>query len=223
MTPCVEAIIFDFNGTLFNDSAFHNEAWSLFAGLHGKTLSTKDFDNHIHGYTNKEIIEFLFQRKTEELELQSYYEEKENIYRGICQNNPDQCILTKGAEVYLDYLSEKKIPRTIATASYLPNVEMYFELFNLKKWFSFEKVVYDSGEYRGKPYPDLFLAAAKKINTPINKCMVIEDSISGLQAAKNSGALKIVAVSFDSNPYKFSQFNFIDLIITDFSQLIPTE
>ena len=147
-------------------------------------------------------------------------EEKESIYRDICLSNMEKVILTPGAEEFLEYLSIQNIPRTIATASYLPNVEMFYDLFHLNRWFSFEHIIFDSGEYRGKPNPDLFLAAAEKICQPIEKCLIIEDSISGIQAAKNAGAGIIVAVDFANNPNKFSEFDFIEFIISDFRQLL---
>jgi beta-phosphoglucomutase-like phosphatase (HAD superfamily) len=220
MNTSIEAVIFDFNGTLFNDSKFHNEAWSQFAALHNRSLSPENFDDHIHGSTNKEIIEYLFERNMEKSELYLFYEEKENIYRNICKDNPEDCTLTPGANEYLNYLVKLDIPRTIATASYLPNVELFFELFNLNKWFPLDQVIYDSGLYRGKPHPDMFLAAAELINIPIRKCLIIEDSISGIKAAENAGAGKIVAVDFDGNPRKFAQFDCIDSIVSDFRQLI---
>jgi beta-phosphoglucomutase-like phosphatase (HAD superfamily) len=220
MNNPIEAVIFDFNGTLFYDSHFHKDAWSDFAKLHGLQVYPDDFDNHIHGFTNKEIIEYLFQREPEKNELQELYEEKEAIYRKICEKHPDSCILTPGAKEFLNYLLLNGMQRNIATASYLPNVELYFRMFDLTRWFSRDHVVFDSGEYRGKPHPDLFLAAAEKINYPINHCMIIEDSISGIMAAKNAGAGKIVAVNFDSNPDKFASYDFIDAVISDFRQLI---
>lgn len=220
MNNSVEAVIFDFNGTLFNDSQFHHEAWTRFATRYNIKLSPADFDNYIHGYTNKEILEFLFQRNPEKKELENLSEEKESIYRDICQSNMEKVILTPGAEEFLEYLSIQNIPRTIATASYLPNVELFFSLFHLNRWFSFELIIFDSGAYRGKPHPDLFLAAAEKICQPIEKCLIIEDSISGIQSAKNAGAGSIVAVDFTNTPDKFSEFDFIDSIISDFRQLI---
>lgn len=220
MLSSVEAIIFDFNGTLFDDSKFHQEAWTLFATKFNVILSQADFDNYIHGYTNKEILEYILQRKPEKTELDTFSEEKESIYRDICLDNMEKVILTPGAEDFLDYISNENIPRTIATASYLPNVKMFFNLFHLNRWFRFEHIIFDSGAYRGKPNPDLFLAASEKICHPIETCMIIEDSISGIQAANNAGAGVIIAVDFANNPHKFSEFDFIDTIISDFRQLI---
>ena len=188
----IKAVIFDFNGTLFNDTAFHNKAWTDFAAGYGISLNPADLENYIHGFTNREILEFLFHRKLQGEELVRLYEEKEEIYRQICRVNPKQCILTPGAEAFLDYLRSKSIPCTIASASYLTNVKFYFELFQLNRWFNIDRIIYDSGEYKGKPNPDMFLAAALKIGTAINDCMIIEDSVGGIQAARNAGAKKLL-------------------------------
>ncbi len=214
-----KAVIFDFNGTLFDDTDLHNSAWKEFASRYGRILLPEELELNIHGYTNREILQFLFNRKLDKHEEEDRYEEKEEIYRQLCYQHPQKCILTPGAVYFLDYLQQQNIPRTIATASYFKNVELYFSLFNLSQWFDRDKIVYDTGEYRGKPFPDMFLAAAEKINVPISQCMIIEDSLGGVTAAKNAGAAKIVALSCDNNPGKFSQFDFIDQIITDFRQI----
>ena len=219
MASNVLAVIFDFNGTLFNDTEFHNQAWQDFAEKYGKSLSQNDMEYHVHGRANKEILEYLFQKVLKPEESKVLSEEKEVIYRSICKKNPDKCILSSGAEEYLNKLKRWGIARTIATASYLKHVELYFKMFALDRWFDKNNVIFDSGGFRGKPYPDLFLAAAKKISMPINQCLIIEDSIGGVQAAKNAGAAQIIAFNSDDNPGKFSQFDFVDQIITDFRQI----
>jgi len=219
MTSNVLGVIFDFNGTLFNDTEFHDQAWKNFAKRYGKSLSSHELEYYVHGSTNKETLDKLFHKELDpELSI-TYSEEKEDIYRDICNQNADKCVLTSGAEEYLNRLKRWGIARSIATASYQRNVEMYFEMFALNRWFEMDKIIYDSGELRGKPHPDMFLAAAEIINTPINQCLIIEDSIGGVQAAKNAGAAQIIAFSGDDNPGKFSQFDFVDQIVTDFRQV----
>jgi len=219
MLQVINAVIFDFNGTLFNDTSFHNKAWKEFALKYGKTLTPDELDKNIHGFTNREILEYLFQRPLAEKELINLYEEKENLYRSVCHDHPEKCMLTEGAEDFIGFLCKKNIPRTIATASYLPNVKLYFKIFNLERWFQPNQVIYDSGEFLGKPHPDIFLAASAKLWIPMAECMVIEDSKGGIQAAKNAGAGIIIAADFEENRSKFSQFSYIDRIISDFRQL----
>jgi HAD superfamily hydrolase (TIGR01509 family) len=215
----IGAVIFDFNGTLFNDTEFHNEAWTRFALQHGKKITPEAFDKHIHGSTNREILEYLFGRTFQNKALRELYEQKESIYRELCHTNSEQIRLTQGAESFLDLLAFSDIPRTIATASYAPNVSMYFELFKLARWFEFNKLILDTGEYRGKPFPDMFLAAADTLNIPIRNCMIIEDSLNGLQAAHHAGAGQIIAADFGHQPEKFVHLPFISQIISDFREI----
>lgn len=219
MKQAIKAVIFDFNGTLFNDTHFHDTSWKEFASRYGKNLSPEELDKNIHGFTNREIFTYVFQKSLDENELYRFYEEKEEIYRSICRANPAKCVLTKGAEDFFNFLSEKNVTRTIATASYLPNVEMYFNMFQLEQWFQLDQVIYDSGNFRGKPHPDMFLAAADKLQVHITDCMIIEDSEGGIRAARNAKAGIIIAAEFDGNHSSFSKFDYIDRIITDFMQL----
>ncbi|MGD2034166.1 MAG: HAD family phosphatase [Bacteroidales bacterium] len=219
MTSNIPAVIFDFNGTLFSDTEFHNRAWQDFAERHKKTLTPYELECYVHGHANREILDYLFKSEPKPEESAILSEEKEEIYRNICLQNPEKCILSSGAEEYLNRLKRWNIARTIATASYLKNLEMYFELFSLDRWFDMKNIIYDSGHFRGKPYPDMFLAAAEKIKVPIEQCMIVEDSLGGVQAAYHAGAAQIIAFSNDDNPGKFSQFNFIDQIVTDFRQI----
>lgn len=219
MNPSIQAVIFDFNGTLFYDTDFHNQAWMEFAKAYGKKLGIAEMERHVHGFTNKEILEYLFQHEISGEELFSLGEEKEKKYRSICMQHPTKCVFTPGAVEFLNHLHQYKIPRTIATASTWENVEFFISLFSLEEWFEVDKIIYDNGNYRGKPHPDLFLAAAEKLKMPIANCLIIEDSIGGVKAAKNAGAGKIIAYSLDSTSEKFSQLNFIDQLITDFRQI----
>lgn len=216
---CTKAVIFDFNGTLFDDTDFHNQAWTEFFRNHGIHLTRDNINNKIHGFTNREILERFLKRSLTYEEHSEFYEEKENIYRQICHLKKELCVLTKGSAEFLDYLNITKIPRTIATASYLTNVKMYFEMFSLSRWFDLSKVVYDSGEFRGKPNPDMYLAASENLGVHPGECMIIEDSKSGVEAAKNAGAGIIIAVSFNNDHEKFRDYGYIDQIIDDFTRL----
>jgi beta-phosphoglucomutase len=219
MKPLIEAVIFDFNGTLFRDTDFHNNAWKEFALKYNKTLSHEDLKVTIHGKTNKEILCYLFNEDLNQKLLNIYYEEKEVIYRSICLQNPEQCILASGAEEFLNFLQVNQIKKTIATGSYKGNILFYNSLFDLGRWFNLDEIIYDNGEYRGKPFPDMFLAAFQKLKVAPSKCMIIEDSVGGIKAAINSQAGKIIAISSSDKNGLFSQFDIIDQIVIDFRQI----
>ncbi|MFN2104070.1 MAG: HAD family hydrolase, partial [Candidatus Promineifilaceae bacterium] len=97
----------------------------------------------------------------------------------------------------LDFLVEREIPHTIATASGKGNVDFFVEHLDLGRWFDATKIVYDDGTMAGKPAPDFYLAAAQRLGLPPERCIVIEDSISGLRAAQAAGIGRVIALLGD--------------------------
>lgn len=191
----MDGVIFDFNGTMFQDSDFHEKAWiEMIKKYSNKSISDTDIVLNIHGRTNVEIITYFISKKITQNKIEEYSKEKEKYYRELCLKNPERLILTKGLEKTLDWLKANDIPITIATATVKENVDFYFDIFNLTRWFNYDKVVYDNGLFPGKPDPTIFLIAAQKLNLSIEKCIVIEDAYSGIVAANKANAGKIILI-----------------------------
>lgn len=108
---------------------------------------------------------------------------------------------------------------TIATATVKENVEFYFKIFNLDRWFDFDKVVYDNGTFPGKPAPDIFQIASNKLNLQPKNCLVVEYAYSGILSAKKASIGKIIAIDpFNKNCELFTENNIeINGIIKDFT------
>jgi len=193
-------ILFDFNGVLFQDSEFHEQAWAEFTTRNTNTeLSNTAINSFFHGRQNRSALEFLFKRTLSEQDIMRYSEEKESIYRDICLSNPDQLILSDGAIDFIETLKSRDLHFTIVTSSCLSNVEFYFNVLKLDQWFSKEIIVYDDGTITGKPAPDSFIEGARRIAKPISQCIVFEDSTSGIVAARLAGAQKIVGYATAHN------------------------
>jgi HAD superfamily hydrolase (TIGR01509 family) len=209
----IQGVIFDFNGTLFWDTEFHNQAWDIYLNRLGMSVSDSDKDEHIHGKPNKDIFEFLFQRSLSAEEIETAVEEKESIYREICLKSNTS--LAPGAIGFLEFLKNNQVPFNIATSSGFGNVKFFFKHFQLDKWFDKSKVVYDNGSFNGKPAPDIFLLAAHNIGVPITGCIIFEDSVTGLKAAANAKSHKVIYVKSNSIEVKEK----VDQVITDFNQV----
>ena len=148
--------------------------------------------------------------------VDKYGKEKEAVYRKRCLLDPETFKLAPGAIELLDYLKEKNIPRTIATMSEWDNVEFYIKEFHLDKWFDLEKIVYSDGTIPGKPAPDIFLIAAKKLELNPKDCVVVEDAIAGINSAKSAGIGKIIAIA-SLEPIEFyQQMSGISQVIRNF-------
>ena len=206
-------VIFDFNGTLFWDTPLHNRAWDAFLERHGIFLSDAEKTRVIHGRNNRTIFEDLLGRRLAESELADLIEEKETVYRDRCRRESPG--LAPGAAPFLDFLADRGIPRTIATASGRANVKFFFEFLGLTRWFSFPDVVWDDNRIQGKPAPDYYLAAARKLALSAAVCLVFEDSFAGIRAAQNAHAGRIIIVDSTGQDYRA----FGHQVITDFSQV----
>ena len=219
----MKGIIFDFNGTLFWDSKLHYEAWREYSKeLRGYEFTDEEMRNKMFGHTNADIIEYAIGTKPSVEMVEKYAKEKEALYRQRCLLDKDHFKLAPGAIKFLDYLKDNNIPRTIATMSEWCNVEFYIKEFNLAKWFDIDKIVYSDGTIPGKPAPDIFLIAAKKIGLIPEDCLVIEDAIAGINSAKSAGIGKIYAIA-SMEPIEFyNNIEGVDKIIHNFNEIDRT-
>ena len=208
----IKGAIFDFNGTLFWDTAFHDLAFDIFLEKHGVQLSDDEKRIKIHGQANPDIMRSIFGDQITEKEIWDFSQDKELIYRQLCINDLK---FAPGAEDLFDFLQGKGIPFTIATSAGIENVSFYFENMKLNRWFRLDKVAYNDGTLRGKPHPDVFLAAAQKLDLLPQETVIFEDSISGIISAENAGAGKIYIVNSYGENYSRYPYD----IITNFDEV----
>lgn len=212
----MKAVIFDFNGTLFWDTSYHKEAFDIFLAQYGKAMTMEEMAKKIFGRSNKKIMNDIFETELTADKIAALSLEKELIYQELCRGKVS---FAPGAESYFEYLKSKNIPFTIGTAVGRENIDFYYEEMDMAKWFDRERIVYNDGSYRGKPAPDIFLAAAKKIGIPPDECLIFEDSKAGIEAAEACGSKEIVIVNSANGDY--SQYPY--RVITNFTEMIERE
>lgn len=211
----MKAFIIDFNGTLFMDTAFHTKAWQeIYKELHPGEGDGPD-GNFYCGPRNDVLIERIAPWLTPQ-KRQEVSKHKEEIYRKICEENPEQVRLVKGTEEFLKKLQEKKIPFILASASIKENIDFYFKTFALDRWFDKKETVYDDGTYAHKGA--MHIEAAKRLGVEISECIVIEDSVSAITHAKEVGAGCVIGIGKEENRDKIVSLG-VDCFICDFSEL----
>lgn len=219
----MKGIIFDFNGTLYWDSQLHYDAWVEYSKiLRGTPFTREEMRDKMFGHTNKDIIQYAIGKEPTAEMVEKYAKEKESLYRKRCLIDRENFKLAPGAEEFLDFLKENNIPMTIATMSEWDNVEFYIREFNLSKWFDVDKIVYSNGKIPGKPAPDIFLIAAKNLDLNPKDCLVFEDAIAGINAAKAASIGKIIAVDSIEPPEFYQNIEGLSGIITNFSEVDRT-
>lgn len=187
----MKGILFDFNGTMFFDSIKHKEAWNAFSlKYRNKPISDEEMDL-MHGQTNKQIIQLLIGDMSDE-ESSTLSKAKEAMYRDACIHDPAMFHLVEGLPALLDTLKELGIPMTICSASIKENIDFFISSFQLDKWFDIEHIMYDDGIHLNKI--SMFQEGAKAIGVDIKDCIVIEDSISGIDFAHQCQVDSIIAI-----------------------------
>lgn len=170
-------VIFDFNGTLFWDSAYQESSWDEYLAIHHIKLTPAQKKEYIHGRNGKDTFEILFNRTLQDSEVYDLIEEKEVLYRKECLKHKME--LAPGAKSLLAYLKSNEIPIAIATASGKNNVDFFIDRFNLLAYFELEHIIYDDGLIKGKPNPALFEKAINRLGVSKESSIIFEDSYSG--------------------------------------------
>ena len=215
-----KGVIFDFNGTLFWDSEKHLEAWREFSKrLREHAFTDDEMREYMFGRTNEDIIAYLIGKKPSKEMVEKFAKEKEGVYREMCRKDPEHFHLAPYAVEFLNYLKENNIPRTIATMSEKDNVDFYIKEFNLANWFDLDKIVYSDGTIAGKPAPDIYQIAAKNLGLAPQECIVVEDAVSGIEAARRANIGKIVAIASMEPVELYEKISAVSMIIKDFKEI----
>jgi beta-phosphoglucomutase len=215
-----QGIVFDFNGVLWWDSHLQEQAWREFAlEQFGFSMTDEIMTCEVHGRNNKHTLEFLAGTHLGEKQLEQLSHQKEMLYRRLCLAEGGGFQLSPGAIDLLDALRTDEIPRTIATASGKDNLLFFVEQLQLERWFDPVRILYDDSTRPGKPAPDIYLQAAKMIGLNPGNCVVVEDSIAGIQAACAAGMGYIIALIHSDRNQSSSTMAGIDLSIENLTQL----
>ena len=213
ITSHFDALIFDFNGVLLWDHHINDAAWQE-TGLQllGRQVTEEEMIHRVRGRPNRDSFEWFLGRKLTHEEVLSYIDLKESCYRAKCLRDPE-FHLSPGAESLLEYLVANRIPHTIATMSEKTNLDFFIRELHLDRWFDTESIVYDDLCMPGKPAPDIYLKAAAKLHLDPQRCIVVEDSISGLQAAISAHIGYVIALGPKNNHAALRGIKGVDTVI----------
>lgn len=214
----IKGIIYGFNGTMFFDGDFQNQAWSkFFLEKYNRKVNKEEFDLYIHGVNSIDTFKYFLGKSLTFDEAKELEEEKEIIYRDLCLKNKE-FKLADGLEEFLNFVKRKGLKQNIATASAFKNTKFFFDNLNLYRWFDLSKTAYNNGKIKSKPDPEIFIIAASNLGLNLSKCIVFEDSRKGIIAAKSGGAKLIVGVASRLNKDELKSYG-ADLVINNYINL----
>lgn len=209
------AAIFDLDGTLVDNMALHAEAFAVFAGRHGLPPLTPADRAKLDGRRNSEIFPVLFNRELTREEWQAYEVEKEGLYREVSRG---RLTVMPGLPALLDHLAATGVAVALATSA--PALNVAHTLGEVQLAGAFPIVVRGDEVPRGKPAPDVFLEASRRLGLLPEACVVFEDAPMGIAAAKTAG-MRVVAIT---SSFSEGQFRALpeppDAICADFEAFL---
>ncbi len=206
--------LFDLDGVIVDSSQFHYESWVKLGEEVGFTM-TPEFFRKTFGQRNDAIIRQLVPNATDE-QIAKLGARKEELYREVARG---RLVPLPGAMELIRGL--KELGFKLAIASSTPRINIAFAIEQLRMGDLFDDFVGAEDVKRGKPDPEVFLTAARKVGVAPERCVVFEDAVAGVIAAKRGG-MKCVAVT-TTNPRDSLQMAGADLIVDSLTEVTPQQ
>ena len=181
--------IFDWDGVIINSAAQHEMSWERLAHECGKILPENHFKRGF-GMKNEVIIPELLGWTTVPTEIRILSLRKEAIYREVVREQGMSAL--PGVETWLRVLKAEGIPCAIASSTHRENITTTLNVLGFEGYFA--EIVSAEDVKRGKPDPEVFLAAAHKLGVEPRDGIVFEDALVGIAAAK-AARIRVVAVT----------------------------
>src|SRR5262245_23781636 len=167
----------------------HAEAFAVFAQRHGLPPLTNEDRARLDGRRNSEIFPILFNRDVPREEWTAYEHEKESLYRELSRGRLSPL---SGLHDLIERLKVERIPMALATSA--PKANVVHTLAELELAAEFPVIVRGDEVARGKPAPDVFIEAARRLGVKPADCLVFEDAPMGIEAAQAAG-MQVVALT----------------------------
>jgi beta-phosphoglucomutase len=189
--PATEAYgaIWDMDGTLVDTAELHFRAWEAVCRELGRDFSRADFAATF-GRRNPEIFTALFGDRLSDAEAARWGDRKEELYRAAAGRGVE---LLPGVRGLLEGLHRAGFRQAIGSSAPRANLELILRLTGIDGYF--DAIIGMEETQRGKPDPQVFQVAAERLRVPAARCVVLEDAVAGVQAARAAG-MKCVAVRF---------------------------
>jgi len=176
------ALIFDMDGTIVHNMPIHNQAWEDVLSEAGVHIDQEEFNRSTTGKKTPEILRLMLGPELSDSDLAYWGERKEALYRErfACCREPLPGLLR-----LLEQAHTLGIPMAVASAAPPENIPFILDGLDLRRHF--QAVVGGHDVRNGKPDPEIFLKSARMLGVEPEKCLVFEDALAGIEAARRAG------------------------------------
>lgn len=176
-----KAVIWDMDGVIADTGAAHFAAWRQVMAELGRPFDEADF-GRIFGIVNPDAVRLLLGETVSSYEIARISERKETLFREAVQVHVS---LLPGVKTWLERLRQQGYRQAIASSAPRANIEVLLRVLNIGPYF--QATVSADDVTKGKPDPAIFIKAAAALGVSPARCVVVEDAVAGVQAARRAG------------------------------------
>lgn len=176
-----KAVIWDMDGVIADTGQYHLSAWQEAFQKRGVRFTEEDF-RHNFGQRNDTIIRNTLGEQVAQTEIDAVAKEKEETFRKLVGQNIKPL---PGAVELIKSLRGHGFKMALASSAPLENIRLITGGLGISDYF--HTIVTGRDVTEGKPSPQGFLLAAQRLGVEPKNCIVIEDSVAGVAAAKRAG------------------------------------
>jgi len=206
-------VIFDLDGVLIDSSLLHLESWRMVGAERGFEM-TDEFFWKTFGMPNSRIFPLLFGRDLPPEEARELSEYKEQVYRRLAAG---RLKALPGAVALLRALRDAGFRIALGTSTPMVNVQVILDAIGVRPCF--DAFVSGDDVTHGKPDPEVFVKAGEKLGLPPERCVVVEDAMVGIQAAKGAG-MRCLAVTTTHPREKLAE---ADRVVDSLEEVTPAD
>lgn len=181
MPQCIEAVLFDMDGLMFDTERLSDIVWEQAGKAHGCTIGPEEMAL-MRGTNREEGKRAMLAHMGADFPFDLLHEEAHAMMR---EHLKDSVPVRPGLHELLNFLEQHGVLMAVASSTAQALVEEYLERAGVRRFF--KAVVCGDMVTRSKPAPDIYLEAARCLGVCPERCLVLEDSYNGVRAGAAAG------------------------------------
>ncbi|WP_391573726.1 beta-phosphoglucomutase [Cohnella sp.] len=186
----IQACLFDLDGVICDTAKYHFQAWKRLADELGFVFTLED-NERLKGVSRRESLDIVLEvgRVVADEKAKGRMAERKNEWYVESISRIGEEELLEGVKSFLESLRKAGIRVALGSAS--KNADLILDRLRIKGYF--DAIIDGTKIAKAKPDPEVFLEGAKAVGVEPSRCIVFEDAVAGIEAAKNA-RMKCVGV-----------------------------